>query len=158
MRHPAAMAGFSMMEVLVTVVVLSIGLLGLAGLQSTALRNNHSAYHRSQAAILAEDMADRIRANLSGFTSGYYDGTAAENTSCLSTAGCSSQAMARHDTWEWQQNLADTLPNGQGTVATNGDRATITVMWDDARTGATGTGCNPNNANDMLCYQLIVEP
>ncbi len=55
--------GFSLLEVLIAIVITSIGLLGLAGMQATGLRNNHSAYHRSQATVLAYDIADRMRSN-----------------------------------------------------------------------------------------------
>jgi type IV pilus modification protein PilV len=55
--------GFTLVEVLVTVVILAVGLLGLAGLQAVSMRNNHSAYERTQAVQLAYDMADRVRAN-----------------------------------------------------------------------------------------------
>jgi len=56
-------AGFSMIEVLITIVILMIGLLGLAGLQTKALTAQMEAYQRSQALILLKDMADRINAN-----------------------------------------------------------------------------------------------
>jgi len=67
--------GFTLIEVLVSMIVLAIGLLGLAGLQMSSLRNNLSAYHRSQATQLAYDMADRMRTNIAdaklGLTSVY---------------------------------------------------------------------------------------
>ena len=56
-------AGFSMIEVLITIVILMIGLLGLAGLQTKALTAQMEAYQRSQALILLKDMVDRISAN-----------------------------------------------------------------------------------------------
>ena len=56
-------AGFTLIEVLIAMLVLAVGLLGLAGLQATSLRNNQSAYNRSQATQLAYDLADRMRAN-----------------------------------------------------------------------------------------------
>ena len=59
-------AGFSLIEVLVTMVVLSIGLLGVAGMQASGLRNNHAVYTKTQATNLAMDMAERIRANPKG--------------------------------------------------------------------------------------------
>ncbi len=55
--------GFTLIEVLIAMLVLAVGLLGLAGLQATSLRNNQSAYNRSQATQLAYDLADRMRAN-----------------------------------------------------------------------------------------------
>jgi type IV pilus assembly protein PilV len=56
-------AGFTLIEVLVAMVVLTVGLLGLAGLQATSLKNSQNAYYRSVATQLAYDMADRMRAN-----------------------------------------------------------------------------------------------
>ena len=57
-------SGFTLIEVLISMLILAVGLLGLAGLQATGLRNNLSAYNRSQATQLAYDMADRMRANV----------------------------------------------------------------------------------------------
>ncbi|MBI5041482.1 MAG: type IV pilus modification protein PilV, partial [Gammaproteobacteria bacterium] len=123
-----ASAGFTLLEVLIAVVVLSIGLLGIAGLQTTGLRNNQDAYARTQATTLANDMADRIRANMAGFNAGNYDNTAAYTATCESS-GCSPQQMAQHDTSLWNTALA-ALPSGQGTVASNAGLVTVTVMWD----------------------------
>ncbi len=55
--------GFTLLEVLVAMVVLSVGLLGLSGLQTSSLRNNHSAFLRSQATLVSNDIIDRMRAN-----------------------------------------------------------------------------------------------
>ncbi len=153
---PHQAAGFTLLEVLIAVVVLSIGLLGLAGLQTTGLRNNQDAYARTQAATLANDMADRIRANMAGYNAGNYDNTAAYTATC-NTSGCTPQQMAQHDTSLWNTGLA-ALPSGQGTVASNAGLVTVTVMWDNNRSGATGTGCDPNNPADMTCLQVIFQP
>ena len=72
MNQKANQHGFTMVEVLVTLVILAVGLLGLAGLQATSLRNTESAYQRSQAAILAYDMLDRMRANSAGVANGRF--------------------------------------------------------------------------------------
>jgi len=55
--------GFTLVEVLVTVVVISVGLLGIAALQTTSLRSNHESYLRTQATAFADDIIDRIRSN-----------------------------------------------------------------------------------------------
>jgi type IV pilus assembly protein PilV len=92
--------GFTLVEVLVTVVILAVGLLGLAGLQAVSMRNNHSAYERTQAVQLAYDMADRVRANTeeqSNFDK--LDGEA--HASCTSTSGCNASEMAENDVYEW---------------------------------------------------------
>lgn len=151
-------SGFTMIEVLVAIVVLSFGLLGLAGLQADGLRNNTSAYARSQASLMAYDMLDRMRANLQGVRNGNYDNllaTTPTDPTCIST-GCSISAMAQNDAWEWSQKLAEVLPSGQGKVNGNGEGSifTITVMWDDMRTGATGTDCSGEPQVDLTCFTL----
>ena len=114
---PSDQNGFTLIEVLVAVLVLTIGLLGLAGLQVTALRNNHNAYLRSQVSQLAYDLSDRIRANPIGLRTGSYDNpTAAQTAACLTTTGCSTAELARHDVYEWNADLANRLPGGSGVV------------------------------------------
>ena len=76
--------GFTLIEVLIAMLVLAVGLLGLAGLQATSLKNNQSAYNRSQATQLAYDMADRMRANVAGVATYTNAGAAAEKVNfCL---------------------------------------------------------------------------
>lgn len=150
-------AGFTLLEVLIAVVVLSIGLLGLAGLQTTGLRNNQDAFARTVATTLANDMADRIRANMAGFNAGNYDNTAAVTASCETNTGCTPQQMAQHDTALWNQALA-TLPSGQGSVATDVSIVTVTVFWDSNRTGVTGTGCSGDPTVDLACLSVMFQP
>jgi type IV pilus assembly protein PilV len=151
-------SGFTMLEVLVAIVVLAFGLLGLAGLQADGLRNNTSAYMRSQATLMAYDMLDRMRANMQAVESGDYDnlmGTTPTDPGCV-TSGCSVAQMAQHDAYEWSQNLSEILPSGQGRVIGNGSGSifSITVMWDDQRSGATGTNCSGDPAVDLTCFTL----
>jgi type IV pilus assembly protein PilV len=65
-------AGFTLIEVLVTIVILAVGLLGLALLQSTSLNNQLEAYQRAQAMLLLEDMANRIQVNRTAARAGAY--------------------------------------------------------------------------------------
>jgi len=110
-------AGFTLIEVLVTMLVLSIGLLGLAGLQAYGLGANREAYLRSQATVLAYDMADRMRANREGINNLYYDNpTAAAVSACTNTTGCDAAQMAQNDMHEWDQMLAERLPSGAGVI------------------------------------------
>jgi len=137
--------GFSLMEILVTVIVLSIGLLGLAGLQLSGLKFNHSAYMRSQATIMADDILDRMRANRATARAGNYDiaiGTAAAtpggNCNGSSTDTCTPTEMATLDISTWKTNLANTLPAGDGSISRTigaGEQilVTITIQWDDSR-------------------------
>jgi len=143
--------GFTLIEILVTVVVLAIGLLGLAGLQATSVRFNHSAYLRSQATSLAYDIADRMRANTVAARAGAYDGAVATNCAAVALAG----TLAQQDRQAWGNALACTLPLGagnicRGTLAVDGTCTavanvfTIRVQWDDSR------GQDPVQQFDMM--------
>jgi len=112
--------GFNLIEALIALLVISVGLLGMAALQATSLKQNQSAYQRSQATLLAYDIVDRIRAN-EGALTGYFAASGAENAACVSYSGaasgtCSALNMASHDVWEWQQSLARELTSGGGRV------------------------------------------
>ena len=134
--------GFSLIEVLIALVVLSVGLLGLAALQSTATQFNASAYVRSQATVLAYDMADRIRANRRAALDGTYN---SPYPGVLPTCNDAvAGTVAQQDLAAWRRALACALPNANGEVsfvgdATNGGVLTIRVRWDESRDPA-----NPN--------------
>lgn len=129
--------GVSLIEVLVTVIVLAIGLLGLAGLQLNSLRFTYSAYQSSQATVMTYDILDRMRANAGAAQTGAYDiaiGTEPGESSCTGGgANCSSGDMAGADIFEWKEALAAVLPAGDGSIARNGDLFIITIQWDDSR-------------------------
>ena len=122
-----AMRGVSLIEVLITIVVLSIGLLGLAGLQATGTKFNHSAYMRSQATNLAYDMADRMRANRAAALANAYVLDADDPP----PAGAE---VAQLDLQQWRAELAARLPAGAGGVTALGsDQFEIEVRWDNSR-------------------------
>lgn len=123
---PRRVSGMTLIEVLVAVLILSIGLLGLAGLQTLSLRSNHSAYLRSQATILAYDIADRMRANRQSALSGWYNIE-------LEEAASSDTSIAATDLKEWKAALSTVLPAGDGSITVNDGNVTIIVAWDDER-------------------------
>jgi len=133
--------GFTLIEVLITMVVLAVGLLGLAGLQTTSLKHNQTAYFRSQATQLAYDMADRMRANpvdASQFAgSTYVVGNAAANAGCSTVAGCTPAEMAENDLFEWDASLVEVLPGNisVGTISYVAPLFEIVIQWDDNRDG-----------------------
>jgi len=132
-------AGFSLLEVLISLIILAIGLLGLAGLQAAGLRNNFSAYHRTQATQLAYDMADRMRANMS----------ISSQSTCANN--CSSNQMAQNDLDEWNQKLGSELPLGQGMISTPiSGIYTISIQWDDNRDG----DLDDTDPNFQVSFQL----
>lgn len=154
-----AQQGFTLIEILVAIVVLAIGLLGLAGLQANGLKFNNSAYQRSVASMLAYDMLDRIRANRDGLIAGNYndhgpgDGAFPSNPGCINS-GCSTANLADYDVFDWGQQLGNLLPSGTGQIEGNGANSvfTITVMWDDERTGVDGTECSGDPEVDLTCF------
>lgn len=132
-----AQRGFTLIEVLVTVIILAIGLLGLAGLQLSGMRYTHSAYQRSQATILGNDIVDRMRVNRVSAENGAYDiaiGAAPSEVSCRGAGtDCSPADLAIADLFEWKQALAAVLPAGDGAVQRDGGSLTVTIQWDDTR-------------------------
>jgi len=142
--------GFTLIEILVTLFILAVGLLGLAGLLFEGMRNNQGAYLRTQASILAYDMADRMRANSAPAQNGDYGpfSTAKVQSvtlpSCVgTTAGCSPADRVTADQMEWTQQVQGTgsdmamLPGGEGTIAYDSTTGiyTVTVQWDEGSRG-----------------------
>jgi type IV pilus assembly protein PilV len=151
-------------------VVLAVGLLGLAGLQATSLKNNQSAYNRSQATQLASDMADRLRANrnYAKLADNNYTSVAADDavakTNCLSAelscptalvtqegggqtcpgtqvSGCTAGDMAQNDLYEWNKAITASLPGGKAEkIKRSGDVFTITLSWTENRYAKPGEG------------------
>ena len=140
--------GFTLLEVLVAMVVLSVGLLGLSGLQTSSLRNNHNAFLRSQATIVASDILDRMRANRGSAIAGNYDinyTTAASSVSCSGT--CSELVVAQMDVAEWR-TYVERLPGGEGEISVNADGiAEVKVCWSDTRENSLP--CNDSNTTKL---------
>ena len=138
--------GFTLVEVLVALVVLSIGMLGMARLVLMTSHSNDSAYLRSQATALAYEMLENMRANMSAatLTTGGYNVAMGANptapTSCVEAACATAQAQASWDVYSWIQHLnaanglGGGLPNGQGSITVSGNPATATIIvqWDDS--------------------------
>ncbi len=149
-------AGFNLIEVLVSVVVVALGLLGLAALQLNNIRYNHSAQLRSVAITQATGMIDRMRANYTGVKAGYYNSLSGIPTATSCTI-CSNSEIAQRDLYQWNTTNASLLPSGQGTVTKNGSKYTVTVRWDNSRTGATGLSCSGNANVDLTCLTMEVQ-
>lgn len=146
--------GFTLIEVLVSVIILSIGILGILNLQSRALLDNQDAYLRSQAILLAYDLSDRIRAN-PGYWNGLIDPAdttaiddvldGAKYTHCNvfdppddkpvadppdKPINCSAEKVAKYDLYRWQEEVKETLPG-----ILPGDL--VLTLVDDVNTDAT---------------------
>ena len=145
-------AGFSLLEVLIALLVLAVGLLGLAALQNMGLRLNSQSYERTQATILIYDMIDRMRANPAGVIAGDYNAlvsaltnvppTAAQN--CETTVCTTTSAVAAYDVNRWITAIAAgtatqraALAGGTGRITPGGAVAgggllfNISVGWQE---------------------------
>lgn len=154
--------GFTLVEAMIALVIFSIGLLGLAGLQASGMRSNTTSLFRTQAIIQANDMAERIRANREAASAGAYDSITTTLPSsppdCINNQ-CTAAQLATFDAFEWNTFNSELLPSGRGTVQRHGtsNLYTITVMWDEDRTGVAGEGCSGNSAADLKCYSTTFE-
>jgi type IV pilus assembly protein PilV len=132
-----ALRGFTIVEALVALVVLAVGMLGIASLYVTTLRASGSATSRMQAINLASDLGDRIRANRTAGAA-YAGAPAANGTSCIGTGvTCTAEQMAAHDLFVWQAAIQAALPSAPaGTVtvdtSTNPTTYRIQVSWVEA--------------------------
>lgn len=179
-------AGITLIEVLVAVVVLAIGLLGLAGLQTSALTNTSISYQYTQAAILAQGMAERMRANRAAVvTSASPYALAAGGTPTVSkncnAAACTSAELAAWDLATWYASIDPSydpsssntnipkgprglLPGGKASVVCADATCTatsiwmITIYWDADRSARTGYGCDPASGSDLRCFRLAYRP
>lgn len=128
--------GFSMIEVLVTMLIISLALLGTSGMQAYAMRMNQGGLLRTQAVFLVADLAEKMESNATtAFASGYAIAAPTSDTDCL-TVYCSGANLAASDLFKWQAAVAAKLPQGQAsppTVSISGNLATytITVNWVD---------------------------
>lgn len=116
--HPRQQ-GFTMLEVLIAVLIFSLGIIGVAGLLIFSIQSNHVAYLRTQVTFLAHNMANRMGANPVGLWSGDYNITAikAGGTAVSScAAGCSSADLATHDIEAWSQQLHTFLPEAKADI------------------------------------------
>ncbi len=126
--------GFTLVEVMVALVVLSVGMLGIAALFTQGLSAGRTAIYRTQAVNLVGDLADRIRANRSAQAA--YAGAAANNN-CDPLGGggvdCAPAQMAAHDLFVWDQQVQQGLPGGEWLVqfdaAALPPSYTIQVSW-----------------------------
>ena len=125
--------GFTLIEVLIALIIMSVGMLGIAGLYVHSMRAGRTSMFRHHAVTLAGDVADRIRANPRAF--GAYAGGGANNNCVSGGIDCTRPEMAAHDIFLWNQQAAAYLPGGNvGIVFNNGvvpPTYQITITWNE---------------------------
>jgi len=135
-------SGLSLIEVLITVVLVSIGLLGLAGLQLTSVQNSNSSSERFVATTLAQDILERMRANRNRAIGPgrVYNLALGAEPAVGGVEGADLDA--------WIDSIAAALPSGQGGVEVDDDSvATVTLAWTDA---------SDMNADDSRAMTLVL--
>lgn len=162
MQCLAHQRGVTLIEVLIAVLIFSIGLIGVAGLLVMSARSNHAAYLRTQVTFLAQSMADRMQANSIGVWRGDYDGTYPNGNAQDCAAGCTPRQLALHDRGAWSSQLVTFLPAGvEASIACNnagmavapttdqlalrppyGGTCKMTVTWTERGHGVTDSGGN----------------
>jgi len=140
-------SGFSMLEVLISLVIIAIAMLGAAGLQLNVLRLNKGSQSRTQAIFLVSDMAERMEANKVAAVAGNYSqaltnasGVAA--TDC-STSACDAPTLAAWDISQWGQTISTVLPQASWSITTqavaNPITYTLYIQWIDRSDVSTVT-------------------
>ncbi|MDH5370428.1 MAG: type IV pilus modification protein PilV [Gammaproteobacteria bacterium] len=159
-------SGFTLLEVMIALVIFSIGMLGLAGIQAIALQNNNTAYMRTIAMQQAYNIADLIRASTDfdgDVTSAFnaVDTTlGTEPTACIvndQLTNCTADQIAAFDIFHWKNRLNEELPSGRGKITLSSDVYEIIIMWDEKKTGVTGEGCSGDSDIDLKCYTLHIQ-
>lgn len=124
---PARMQGVGLIEVLIAVLVLAVGLLGIAAMQATALRNSQSALERSIAVTQSYAILDAMRANQAVASIGGYD----LGMTCAPPA---TGTLAQTDLHDWITGLQASLGAGAcGSIACTDTQCNVSVQWDDSR-------------------------
>jgi len=163
--------GFTLVEIMVSIVILGIGLLGLSGLQISGLKNTQTATQTRLSTLLAYDMAERMQSNPHSVDEGSYNNVSGASHTCSRATPCSAVDQAELDMYEWSAELADKLPLGKGVVCIDntptrndtpsspgcdgsGDVYVIKVWWD--RDGSGAISNSTNDSDDERDFPLII--
>lgn len=178
--------GATLLEVLITMLIVSFALLGIAGLQLASVRYQQTSHLRSTAITQVQIMAERIRTNANAL-SGSVDASAyraanayaaattipADPVCGLGSTSCTSAQSAQRDLREWRQVLAQELPGGRGSLftvtsglITSVGARTVTVMWtekaqdsdDNLGSPPTDSNCPAPRVGGVKCVSVVVTP
>ena len=124
--------GLTLIEILIALIVLSVGLLGLASMQTASVKFTTSSNQRTQATALAYDLVDRMRGNRLAALNGDYN-VAFESPVPACGAFDGSGTLSDQDIAAWRNAMACRLPQSTGSVTRVNDEFTITIIWDDSQ-------------------------
>jgi type IV pilus assembly protein PilV len=168
---PHRMRGFTLLEVLVALVILSIGLLGLAAMQASALSSTHGSQTESMVVIQARSLADAMTANpdywgnnsptftVSGTaTSPVYGSNAPTYSGSCANTVCSPADIAGYDLAQWANQLLTQVPGATATITCAGSApvgCSITITWTQNSAAALNSGTTNKNATTTMSYTLV---
>jgi len=152
MNLHAPQVGSSLIEVLVSMTILAVGIVGIGALQTATMKSNQNSYMRTQANFHANDIVERMRSNTAGVEAGgYNDPNPVLTASCQTASGCTAVQMAANDVAQWETSIAAALPLGAATVCldstpvdgtaaapacnSSGEVYAVKIFWDDDRDG-----------------------
>jgi type IV pilus assembly protein PilV len=130
-------SGFSLLEVLVTMVIIAVGLMGFAAMMTHSMKNNRVAMQRSITTLYAYDIIDCMRANRTAVPGGYtiaFGGTPSGST------------VATGDLTLWKNALASLLPSGDGQITILGNTVTVQISWTERLNASDNTDCPPGSS------------
>lgn len=137
-------SGFSLVEILISLVVMSIGMMGLAGLKMVSIKGTNEAHFRHEGSLVMMDLADRMRSNIDGVDAGSYESASsvsltAPTVICTGTTSCTSAELAAYDNYQVATNMSQAIPESTITITCPGDDCTtlddvkkehtITISW-----------------------------
>ena len=147
-KPPLKNTGFSLLEILISLVIMSVGMVGLAGLKLVAIKGTNEAHFRHEASLLMADLADRMRANEEAVDNGAYelstavDLSTAPSPDCSSTA-CTADELAEYDQYQIAKKMSVAMPgsllritcpnNDCSTVADVKAEHTIAINWKERK-------------------------
>ena len=128
--------GFTLIEVLIALIVLSVGMLGIAGLYVHSMQAGRTSILRHNAITLTSDIADRIRANPRAGAAYTLANPGTASDCVANKVNCSRDEMAATDIFSWSQQAADTMPDGSVAVVFDSGPTpptyAITISWTEA--------------------------
>lgn len=167
MRHTAKSYGFGLIELLIALVIISLGLLGLAALQVSSLQKTQQTRGYEQASSALQDLVERIGANATAAKNGDFDFSnlnSADNTlpsaaDCTSV-NCSQSEMARYILRNWALPLPAALPSPrfsvEKTTIASGAMMTLTLTWDASLSGQGAASCAASTVDSAQCSKVTI--
>lgn len=151
--------GTSLLEIMISLAVMSVGLLGIGALQVAGLKSNRDAFFYSQAALLANDLAERVRANPTAAATYAMTMTSAHSaTENCETNRCSADEMAHFDLNQWTSALSSQLGAAAGAViftAGTPSQLQVTLRWKGMNEGSCSA--SGGTGSDYQCFRLTID-